>query len=132
MKQLEYLLQYHGTHKDTLTHSVLDCECEEDTLYYYQGEELIGQLSLFIEDARVCMFDVEIMPEFRSQGYGKKMLHHFLSDEWPYLAEIFPIEEHPRKLVLQVSENNVAAVKLYQSFQFEVIDQVILEDGDLL
>lgn len=102
----------------------LDCECEEDTLYYYEGEELVAELSVFVEDGRVNLYDVEVMPELRGQGYGLAVMMHFLAEEFPYLDEIFPVAKKERCLVLQVSSENVPAYKLYQSVGFEVIEAV--------
>ena len=123
----EFLMKYTGRTDDlpSPTRS-LDCEEEDGTLYYYEGEELVGELSVYIEEHRVNLYNVLVMPELRHRGYGHDMLLHFLREEFPYLHEIFPVAPADRELVLQVSEANAPAVALYRSCGFTVAEAVTL------
>ncbi|MHA1269678.1 MAG: ribosomal protein S18-alanine N-acetyltransferase [Candidatus Helarchaeota archaeon] len=57
-----------------------------------------------------------IHPEYRDLGYGSKLLKH--------LIEIF-IKNRRQKIQLEVRVSNHAAIKLYQKFNFKIIDTKI-------
>ncbi|WP_066900182.1 GNAT family N-acetyltransferase [Streptobacillus notomytis] len=76
------------------------------SIFCVYEEELVGYM--IILDSFDCyeLFEIAIKEKFRNKGYAKKLLHNI-----SYEKDVF----------LEVSEKNMAAIKLYEKTGFERI-----------
>lgn len=104
----EYLMKHSGPFAK-------DCdlyfEDDADTRYFYiaDNENSIGRFSYLSETDRIDVFDVYVEPEYRQQGIGRQMM--------------FSLSEY--NVYLQVSEQNKAAMALYESCGFEIVNHIL-------
>lgn len=96
-------------------HIVLDSGSDASDLWHlYDGTRLTGQgILTCTTDSCACLHHLEILPDFRRLGYGSD----FLTLLTTHLSET-PV----RKLLLQVSAANTAAVSLYQKTGFRITE----------
>lgn len=66
-----------------------------------------------VSEHGVCLHHVEIFPEFRGRGMGKQMICLLLER----LAEC-----HVRTVILQVSSDNLSALRLYEKTGFQITE----------
>ncbi len=110
----EYLMEYTGA--DIQCHSQLEMEADNDsTFYYYLGDEYIGQCSLFEDGQTVNIYNVEVDKDYRGRGYGRQILCDILNN----------VVNRDKRIILQVSESNKPACRLYAGCGFEIIDSVV-------
>ncbi len=75
------------------------------------GEDrIIGYGVVAHLDGEIQINNIAIVPEYRRQGYGAKMIQHIL-DTFADIPEVF----------LEVRLSNTAAIRLYEKFNFERI-----------
>lgn len=117
----EYLMKYSGIEFFTGP-DVLDWEAEEDgkecTYFFTYGNVEIGCIATYTEAGRVNLFNVFVEPKFRGRHFAIEMLDAVINDVWSEDLDI----------VLQVSEDNVPALKLYEQCGFEIIETVEISE----
>lgn len=66
-----------------------------------------------VSDSCACLHHVEVLPDFRRQGYGRRLL-----------GLLFPAlyQEGIRRVILQVSGSNGAAIALYKKTGFRITE----------
>lgn len=92
---------------------------EEAAFAFYISEDerhAVGSLRLFpVAEKRVCLHHVEIALQLRGRGLGQRMLRRLAAD----LARC-----GGSTIVLQVSEDNGAAVRVYEKVGFQVVESL--------
>ena len=79
---------------------------------------LLGSCRTFmVSDACVCLHHVEILPQYRGQGFGYALIRCLL----PLLCK-----EGFRRVILQVSGSNKAALALYKKTGFRITETLSL------
>ncbi len=86
------------------------------------GDQRIGTLWLHESrgDASGSVFDIEIAPEFRHQGYGRSVMIE---------AENYFRRRHRRFLELNVFGYNAVARELYSSIGYEAVEESFIRDA---
>lgn len=78
------------------------------------GKEAAGELQvIWISDHQVCFHHVEIYPRFQGRGLGTEMIRLLLEDL---------IREGAKTVVLQVSADNIPALRLYEKTGFRITE----------
>ena len=81
----------------------------------FSGEVAVGNLWLFRDMegdvAHWMIYDIETFPEYRQQGFGRKILQ---------AAELFVKSQGSNELSLHVFGSNAAARHLYESAGYEI------------
>jgi ribosomal-protein-alanine N-acetyltransferase len=85
---------------------------ERKFLKIFENELEIGTLEYTLAADEAQIIDIEIKLEYRSHGYGTKLLQEFLLN----IAKNFSYA------ILEVRKNNLAAIGLYKKFGFTQID----------
>lgn len=85
---------------------------DQKFLKIFENETEIGNLEYTLAADEAQIIDLLIRPEYRGQGYGKKLLHEFLTT----------LEPKYSYAILEVRETNLAAINLYKKFGFIQID----------
>lgn len=98
--------------------TVIDAEFDEEasTYYYYIEDNFIGSCSICDETYVINIYDVYVEPEYRNRGYGSIILSDVLWD----------LINSGKRIQLQVSGQNKAALKLYKKCGFTTTDTIIL------
>lgn len=78
-------------------------------------DESIGYIILWISDSFSQVIDLVIKEEKRNLGYGKKLLEFCFS---------FLLSKDVKSLSLEVSQFNLAAIKLYENLGFKKIKTI--------
>lgn len=84
-------------------------------IFFYKFFSPIGYCRLFEENETINIFDVFVYEKNRNKGFGKCIISQILN--------IY--SSHEKRIILQVSEKNKPAYKLYAACGFEVIDSVL-------
>lgn len=101
----------------------------DNVLFASNGDNLIGMMGIWQseedkEKKTANVFGVYVIPEFRSKGISKMLMQDLLDK----------LKSNPdiSKLKLTVNKNQLAAVKLYETFGFKTISQekALLGDGN--
>lgn len=104
----EYLM----THKGAFSHEcALYYEDEDNTRYFYldDNDNCVARFSYIDETDRINVFDVYVEPEYRQRGIGRQMMYSLGG----------------QNIFLQVSEQNKAAMALYESCGFEIVNHIL-------
>lgn len=84
---------------------------------FRQGSDIaLGHCHMDYEDNTTTLYNIEIFPEYRGQGYSGILMHLVLK----YLEE----QNAPTPILLHVTESNLPAVRTYQNCGFEVVQEV--------
>lgn len=87
----------------------------ENPLTYYEvllyRDVIIGYVGAWLLGDQAHIGNVAVDEDFRSNGYGRYMMNH-------YLFSIY--EKGMRAATLEVRDDNVPAIRLYESLGFEV------------
>lgn len=78
--------------------------------YGYYNNDLIGYINFSIIYERVELNYIFIKKEYRNKGFGKELMKYFIE-----------FCNNVSNITLEVNVNNIAAIKLYESFGFEKI-----------
>lgn len=78
--------------------------------YGYYNNDLIGYINFSIIYERVELNYICIKKEYRNKGFGKELMKYFIE-----------FCNNVSNITLEVNVNNIAAIKLYESFGFEKI-----------
>lgn len=109
----EFLMEY--KEKSNTIKSQLRYKIKKNQFIFYSGLSKIGHCQLYIEADTINIFDVFVKRNRRNNGYGKMIISQILS----------LYSNHDKRIILQVSEKNKPAYKLYAACGFEVIDSVL-------
>lgn len=116
----EYLMEYTGS-KPAVTTS-LEVESEESTYYYYQGDNYIGQCSIYKEQNTINLFNIYVEENHRNQGYGKEIVQN-----------VIKILFSPNiKFRLQVNGANLPAINCYRACGFITTDSITYFSKEVL
>lgn len=80
----------------------------EDDIILKKSGRKIASVHVGIGESECCIFEFEVKRSERNKGYGTYILREL-------------IERYRKRLVLQVSGDNEAAVHLYKKFDFEIV-----------
>jgi len=77
-----------------------------------EDEKIAGFLVLLVRKTsfKARIYSIAVSPDFRGKNYGKKLLEKAIE---------LALKDRKKLLTLEVSENNQAAIQLYQKFGFE-------------
>ncbi len=77
---------------------------------------LRGYLSarILLEENTVDLHRIAVHPEWRKKGLGRALMERMKTETLQYLSR-------PAFIILEVSENNIAAIHLYGSMGFQII-----------
>ena len=82
------------------------------TLWYLEGRsEPIGYIAFRLCGDEAELYKIAVLPEMRKNGYARKMMEYMTERSRSGKAE---------RILLEVRENNTAAVSLYKRFGFAV------------
>jgi len=84
-------------------------------VFIIETDEPIGYIILWISDTFSQVIDIVIEEEKRNKGYGKKLLKFAFS---------FLVSNNVKSLSLEVSQFNLAAIKLYENLGFKRIKTI--------
>lgn len=95
----------------------LDVEFDEtdNTYYYYLGNSLIGSCGIYEENNTINIYEVFVEASYRRCGYGRQIISDVLWD----------LVNSGKSIRLHVTEKNTAALKLYISCGFEIVDSIV-------
>ena len=93
----------------------LDMEFEDNTYYYYDGDNYIGQCSVFEEASTINIYEVSVEEHLRNRGYGRQII----------MDVIWDLYNSGKKIQLQVSSTNIPAIKCYTSCGFSITDSIL-------
>ena len=79
----------------------------------YSSNKLIGSLRIKCIDNVYVIRDLYILPDYRGQGIGKKIMIYILD---------FLKPKH-KKIVLYVDPNNIVAISLYTKLGFKLVNK---------
>lgn len=85
---------------------------DQKFLKIFENELEVGTIEYTLAADEAQIIDILICPEYRSQGYGTKLLHEFLAMLEPKYSYV----------ILEVRETNLVAIALYEKFGFVQID----------
>lgn len=74
-------------------------------------DEIIGIASVNLEEEDVTIFGFGIVPEYRSKGYGKELLHLIVDDL---------LQRGRSDITIDVNNENANAIELYQKTGFHI------------
>lgn len=74
-------------------------------------DQLIGLVTVNMEEEDVSIFGVGILPEYRRQGYGKELLHLIVDNL---------LERGRSEINIEVNSENVKALELYKKVGFHI------------
>ncbi len=109
----EYLMSY--TSYDRLVLTNLNVVEDNGKYTYSNDNRIIGHCSLYIEERMINIYDVYVNEEYRGQGFGSVILSDIL----------YRLSNCSKQIILQVSERNKAACRLYLTHGFKIIDSVV-------
>ena len=91
-------------------------------IYVYDYEEILGFIHLTVLNNEIDIINIIVKDTYRNKQIGTKLLKHVLKI---YNNHIF---------YLEVSEDNISAIKLYEKFNFKTINKRVkyYEDKDAL
>ena len=91
-------------------------------IYVYDYEEILGFIHLTVLNNEIDIINIVVKDTYRNKQIGTKLLKHVLKI---YNNHIF---------YLEVSEDNISAIKLYEKFNFKTINKRVkyYEDKDAL
>ncbi len=114
----EHLMEFDRNNFIPETTTLLEAEFDEEasTYYYYLGNDFIGSCSICDETSIINIYNVYVEPEYRNRGYGSEIISDVLWD----------LVNSDKKIQLQVSGHNHAALKLYGKCGFTITDTVVL------
>lgn len=106
-QQTRFLSWSVNTFKDCLTSPYYAAQLSENNTFigYHIGLQVLDDITLM---------DIAICSEFQGQGYGGKLLRHFLHTSKQRGGE---------RVYLEVSASNKVAIYLYQKCGFEVLER---------
>lgn len=81
-----------------------------------EGQKVVGYFFAQCVAGEASLLNIAIAPEFQRKGYGKRLLSAFLE----CMADLGAEEAW-----LEVRESNIAAISLYQAFEFNEFDRRI-------
>ena len=93
--------------------TILDTE-HFDTYLLYLDEQIIGMCNVNRQGDRFYIFGLGILPKYRNQGYGKQMMSLLLE-------ELILIKD--KRILLEVSSDNINALALYKNSGFDIRQQ---------
>lgn len=105
--------EQHISFKDALS---LNPEKQDDEFFIrglIDGRE-IGHSTISVFDTVVCIHDVEVYEEYRSKGYGYRLIGTLLNH----------IFEKYDSAILHVTKENEPAYRLYKKVGFEVVEEL--------
>ena len=88
-------------------------ESRLDFTAWLSGDQKAGSFSLYLQPPSACLFEVEIAEPFRGRGLGQAMIRQ-LQDLTPAIGI--------STLTLQVSGDNLPALRLYKKTGFHITD----------
>jgi ribosomal protein S18 acetylase RimI-like enzyme len=100
----------------------------QDTMLFATNEtDLVGMLGIWQsaqdkENKTANVFGVYVVPEYRGKGISKMLMQSLLNE--------LKVNPNITKLKLTVNKDQLAAVKLYQGFGFEIKSQEKARLGD--
>lgn len=109
----EYLIEYDHSTSDTS-----DCICHmrsDDTFTLCKDNEEVAECHIYEEANTINIYDIYVEPEYRHQGLGKMLLSSVLSE----------LSTTGKRIILQVSERNTSAYRLYTSLGFRIAESVL-------
>lgn len=86
-----------------------------DPWIFYKDKTLVGSFHLDIQGDKAYFYGFEIVEPLRNKGLGSSCLSLFLN-----LIESLPQTKKVKKLILQVSSLNAAALSLYKKAGFRI------------
>lgn len=113
---IQYLMKYDSSlyvPKVFLSDYEVEKNRQEETWFFYMDDEEIGQISLYIEENIINIFNVYMEPDKRGLGYSRLLLSTLLS--------LIPSD---KDIFLQVSNENIPACRLYKTCGFRAVDSV--------
>ena len=114
----EYLMEYDHDFSAEFEPVEFETEATEDNAedFTFKDEtgRIIGHIGLAHEGSLVNIFNVYVEPEYRNMGNGRRMLLTMLNEV-----------DDGDSIVLQVSEKNQAALRLYLKCGFNIISSVL-------
>lgn len=109
----EYLMEYnHSTSYSS------DCICHmrsDDTFTLCKDNEEVADCHIYEEANTINIYDIYVEPEYRHQGLGKMLLSSVLCE----------LSATGKRIILQVSERNIPAYRLYTSLGFKIVESVL-------
>ena len=109
----EYLMEYKGNFEPA--ESDLSYVTADNQYIFFHRKKRIGHCSLYKESGTVNIFDVYVEEKYRNKGNGKKIIERIINE----------LKDEDTRIILQVSEKNKPAYRLYLACGFEVIDSVL-------
>ena len=104
----------------TITSKVYHDEGIGTEVTFYDGKDEIGKASTtaFENKPNIFLYDVEVYEKFRNKGYGNLIMEHMI-DRYDVNT-------------LHVSNDNIAAIRLYEKFGFITRNDAGLGAGMIL
>lgn len=114
----EHLMEFDRRNFIPETAKVLEADFDEEasTYYYYLENNFVGSCSICDEACVINIYDVYVEPDYRNRGLGSEIISDVLWD----------LVNSGKKIQLQVSGGNLAALKLYEKCGFAITDTVVL------
>ncbi|MBI5300214.1 MAG: ribosomal protein S18-alanine N-acetyltransferase [Deltaproteobacteria bacterium] len=96
--------------------SFLDCARWSEFWFYVAvwDEKIVGYFITQVVGEEAELYNIAVDPSFHDQGIGKKLMEFFLEKG---------SEENVENIFLMVRPSNVAAIKLYENFEFSLFDR---------
>ena len=88
---------------------------DDNSFSYYIDDNFIGSCSIFETDTTINIYEVFVEEAYRNQGYGSLIIEDVL----------WSISASGKNIILQVSQNNVSAMKCYEKCGFIVKDAIV-------
>ena len=109
----EFLMEFDAT--TSIPHTGPCHVKKDDTYELIIDGQTIAAISIFEEAHTINIYDIFVIAPERNKGYGRQLLTSVLAE----------LTSANKRIILQVSEENVPAYKLYTTMGFSVIDSVL-------
>ncbi|MBE5965162.1 MAG: GNAT family N-acetyltransferase [Lachnospira sp.] len=107
----EYLMSFDKFYNQKLK----GIKANSDKIYISEGRKRLGELSYYVGEHFVTIYDVEIYFKYRGQGFGKKLMQGAIDYIYTNLK---------KPVILHVSGENVTAFNLYKKLGFLVKEEL--------
>lgn len=81
-------------------------------IIYKQNNKTIGFIHIYLGIDIIDIINIAVKQEYQNQKIGSQLLQYVIDNYQ---------QKEEKKLMLEVKENNIQAIKLYQKYNFKII-----------
>lgn len=130
IKDIEYIFSNQYTFDRIWIEKIDESEKQNKYYTYYiliVDEKIAGYITFYTVIDTIEIMRIAIKSKYRKKGYGKILLKKSLDIEKQYVSEKSKNLENEQinevKIMLEVNEDNIAAINMYKSLEFKVINK---------